>query len=397
MNRPRPKLLVATEFAPNALGGGPAVVRQMLKEWPEDKIDWWSCLPEPAKTAGWSVARHAVAKVPPKLYPHRRATHLKAWLLDRLWSPWAARHLRATIAKFQPDVIWAIPHQWSISPLAATLSSADIPYHVSIHDFPDAHHPERKIGRKIAHCLVTLTQDLYLRATTRDVIWHQMADDLHEKTGRPADQILHAGLEQNQFERLQQKTSPARSKIKIAYAGTIVADQTFACFMASLGRVRHRLIKPIELHFFGAYSYRSRPWFDSSWMFEHGDVTSEELHATLQEFDWGFAPMELTDENPRYNRFSLPTKAVSYLAAGLGLISMGHRDSTIAGLARKYSLGIAIEESNANEIDLLLTTGLSEKDVWTRWRNEILRCAHAEFDATAMRKELYRRLGGEAH
>jgi hypothetical protein len=40
-----PRLLVATEFSPNAAGGGPAVVRQMLKNWPAEKHRWQSCRP----------------------------------------------------------------------------------------------------------------------------------------------------------------------------------------------------------------------------------------------------------------------------------------------------------------------------------------------------------------
>ncbi len=40
-----PRLLVATEFAPNMPGGGGsgAVMRQMLKDWPAEKLFWWSC------------------------------------------------------------------------------------------------------------------------------------------------------------------------------------------------------------------------------------------------------------------------------------------------------------------------------------------------------------------
>src|SRR5262245_34837604 len=61
MNRDFPHLLVATEFSPNASGGGPAVVRQMLKHWPSEKISWWSCLPEKDKRFGQMVHTHKVA------------------------------------------------------------------------------------------------------------------------------------------------------------------------------------------------------------------------------------------------------------------------------------------------------------------------------------------------
>src|SRR6266480_4138500 len=135
-----PRLLIVTEFPPNATGGGSAIIRQMLRDWPNKKLDWWSCLGESSNRPSWPVRQHAVASIPYKLYPHRKAAQVKGWLLARYWSRWAAKHLMATIEKFEPDVIWAIPHLWSILPLATVLPSLKIPYHISIHDLPDAHH-----------------------------------------------------------------------------------------------------------------------------------------------------------------------------------------------------------------------------------------------------------------
>ena len=82
-----PKLLVATEFAPNSPGGGPAVVRQMLKDWPVERLFWWSCFPDQGRHFGREVAAHRVARIPPKLYPHRRWCEQKSWLLENVWSP----------------------------------------------------------------------------------------------------------------------------------------------------------------------------------------------------------------------------------------------------------------------------------------------------------------------
>ena len=67
-------LLVATEFPPNASGGGPAVVRQMLKNWPVEKLCWWSCLPEAHGQFGQRVQKHACAVIPRKCYPSRKWT-----------------------------------------------------------------------------------------------------------------------------------------------------------------------------------------------------------------------------------------------------------------------------------------------------------------------------------
>src|SRR5215469_17441014 len=112
-----PRLLVATEAWPNAPGGGAAVIRQMLKDWPTEKLFWWSCFPDGEKIFGRHVASQRVATIPPKLYPNRRWRSQRSWLLERFWVPWATRHFNRTLADLKPDVVWVIPHCWAIPPL----------------------------------------------------------------------------------------------------------------------------------------------------------------------------------------------------------------------------------------------------------------------------------------
>ncbi len=105
-----PRLLVATEFPPNAPGGGGAVLRQMLKEWPVEKLFWWSCQRDANQQFGQRTAGHSVAAIPSKLHPNRRGRQLKCRLLDTFWVPWAARHFKKTVESFKPDAIWVLPH-----------------------------------------------------------------------------------------------------------------------------------------------------------------------------------------------------------------------------------------------------------------------------------------------
>ncbi|TAL06469.1 MAG: hypothetical protein EPO07_01820, partial [Verrucomicrobia bacterium] len=130
-----PRLLVATEFPPNASGGGPAVARQMLKDWPVEKLFWWSCLAERDQRFGQKVCAHRVATIPPKLYPNERWAHQRAWLLENFWSRWAAGQLRAALAEFQPEVIWVIPHAWAIAPLVNVLLDSQTGFHTTVQDF----------------------------------------------------------------------------------------------------------------------------------------------------------------------------------------------------------------------------------------------------------------------
>jgi hypothetical protein len=189
-----PRLLVATEFAPNSAGGGAAVVRQMLKDWPAEKLFWWSSYPERNQLFGRKVASHRVALIPQKLYPNRRWRAQRAWLLETFWVPWAARHFRKTLETVKPEAIWVIPHGQAIPPIAGVLKDSKIRFHVSIHDYMDDRSYGERYGIERSRRFAVMVDQLYTIATTRDAIGQTMADDLRARTGRDGS-INHAGLE----------------------------------------------------------------------------------------------------------------------------------------------------------------------------------------------------------
>ena len=378
-----PRLLVATEFPPNAAGGSPAVMRQMLKDWPAENLFWWSCLPGRDEHFGRKVAAHSVAFIPQRLYPHRRWRAQKSWLLERFWVPWAAGHFRRTLKFFRPDAVWALPHGWSIPPLDRVLPHAGIGFHVSIHDYADAHGTTRRSSR-----LMAMQERLYASAGTRDAICQPMVDDLRAKTGCDGT-VARAGLEPEDMDFLAHKAEIHTDSIRIAYAGTIIVEKEFALFVRALAQVRRELSLPVSIECFGDHSYRSREWFDATWMREHGNLPAQGLSTELKKCAWGFATMGLTDASPRYNRFSLPTKFVSYLAAGLPVITLGHPESSLAKLARSYHVGPCITSGEPDVLSRELSGALSERNSWSRYGPEILRCARNEFDMQRMRAVLH--------
>lgn len=382
-----PKLLVATEFPPNIGGGGGAIVRQMLKEWPVEKLYWWSCMPDQDQTYGQRVASHAVASIPPRFYPNRLARGLKCWLLENFWTPWAARHFCQTVAAVQPDVVWVIPHLWSIPPLARALPQIKVPYHFSLHDYPDTRHAMNHFGPAYCRWWAQLVDQLYAQAATRDAVGREMADDLRARTGVPSG-VNHSGLEPDDFAALAAATPAVGDAIRIAYAGTITVDAEFALFSAAIAKIRPQLPRPVSLEFFGVHSYRDRSWFDSSWMTEHGNLSRPKLAAALREHTWGFSPMALTDDDPRYNRFSLPTKFVSYLAAGLPVIAIGHPESTVIKMTAAYPVGFRSTTSAVDALAAQLLPALSEPEPGAKFRPAICQCAATEFDASKLRNTI---------
>jgi hypothetical protein len=387
-----PQLLVATEFQPNAPGGGPAVVRQMLRGWPVEKLFWWSCHPEENQRFGQMVSGHRVAKIPARLYPNRRLAAQKSWLLANFWVGFGAGHLNRTLRLFKPEVVWVIPHLWSIPALHRTLSRAGLRRHVSVHDYPDTGNAVARHGRGLSARFSAEVDQLYASATSRDAICQAMLEDLRSRTG-VFGAINRAGLEPADLESLSSPMPLPDSNVRIAYAGTILVEPEFEFFATCLERVRSRLGRPLSLEFWGAHSYRDRRWFRSEWMREHGNLPEPALTQALRECTWGFSPMSLQNDDPRYNCFSLPTKFSSYMASGLPVITLAHPQSSVAQMAAAYRVGLLQTRRDEAEFCARLEAALKEPDPRRTFRPEILRCARTEFDASRMRQVLWRSLG----
>lgn len=389
------KLLVATDFPPDAPGGGPAVIRQMLRGFP-GQIYWWSCRRSLARASGIPpkpVLEHAHAS-PGRLFPQKRLTRLKAIAMRTLWAPYAAHSLGNFLQKVSPDCVWAIPHDWSILPLHQALLKCGPKswlMHATIQDFPDIHHHAALWGPKIVSALVRQQEALYANAESADATSLPMLGYLQNRTGKDSAQMLHSGLEPEDFHFLETQAAmpPSKGPIRIAYAGTILVEPEFSFFTQLLEKIR-ALGLNLQLEFWSSHTYSARPWFRHEWMKEHGHLSETDLMLHLRQCSWGFIPMSLADQDPRYNRYSLPTKFITYLAAGLPILSLGHPESSLMKITAAYQVGLQVAKADLSEASSLrLKIALSESKA--RFAPEILRCARDHFDAEMMRPALWQR------
>lgn len=391
MGRDYPRLLFATEYAPRSRGGGLVFVRQMLQGWPADRIWWWSCNQSAPDGEAQPVVEHFVTPLPAKLYPSHRYAKARAWLMENFWTPVAAAHLRRSIAACRPDVVWVIPQQWSIPPLAKVLVNGPTPYHVSMHDFADLRNVVQRLGPKTAQRLARGADALYAAAHSRDAICAPMVKDLQERTGATG-WINRVGIEAEDVAYLAQKQPRELTEIRLVFAGTIIAGEAFDFFVRALSGIHARLPLPLKLEFFGAHSQAQRPWFDASWMRERRNLPDAEFRAALRECTWGMSPVSLADEDPRYHRFSFPAKISSYLGAGLPLLALGHPRSSLIELASRANIGMYSTCTDLTGLQTELLTALTAQDPWMRFGEDIRRCVRAEFDATAMRNRVQEEL-----
>ncbi len=124
-------------------------------------------------------------------------------------------------------------------------------------------------------------------------------------------------------------------------------------------------------------------------MVEHGNLPESEFEKLLRMCHWGVSVMDINDDHPLYNRYSLPSKTVRYLAAGLPIISVGHHDSTIIHFGRRYRVGMVLDDNSIPDSDQYLQAELAETNPYRRYKQEILRAARERFDAANMRNTLF--------
>jgi glycosyltransferase involved in cell wall biosynthesis len=385
------RILIATEFPPDAAGGGAAIVRQMLTEFPVGiEIFWWSVLPRKRAAKGWAagvVKKHFCGASPGKLMPQRKFTRLKAWLLEHLWASFAANDFKKTLKEVRPDCVWVIPHNWSILPIHEVLVRQRYParYHVSIHDYVDVHGFGKRFGYSLETRIRRQQDEIYKNSETRDAICQSMADDMERLTGKRADFICRKGVS---LETLPPLDHSGRRNgtvpIRIAYAGTVVVHEDFKRLTEVLDSLRES--HPLELHLYGAHDYGKAPWF-GDWMEQHGNLNESELTRELSSMDWGISLMALGDHDPSYNRYSFPAKFSTYLAAGLPVITIGHRESSVVRMALEYNVGVVLDKLDHAAI-VRLEKALIRPKAKEFHRSEIFRCAREQFDELKMRREL---------
>lgn len=388
-----PTLLVASEFAPNGYGGGEALMGQLLTGFPPDKIYWWSCQESDRTTPGLHFQEHFYCRVPPKLFPYKKLTRQKSWLLEKIWAPYAAAHLRKTVAYLKPQQIWLMLHGVGILVFyRASLADANRT-HVSIWDFANIRSRCALFGSNRAQRMMNMTEVLYKRANTCDVISDPMREEMARRTGRSDAIVVHSGLDPTEIQPMSSRETKALPFLEIAYAGTVIVSEVFRLFVTALENVRATLLRPVRLNFFGGRSDRDQPWFNPEWMTEEGYLETESFDRRIKQCTWGLVLMDLTDDDPRYNRFSFPNKFGTYLAAGLPLIVLAHRESTAARMMVDCKVGYFTDTTDIEQLSIFLQRVLAEPNPRQRFQEEILHCAKTEFNIARMRADIWKALG----
>lgn len=392
-----PKILFVHDYRPEARVLTD-LMRQLLLGYPTEKLHWWYCRETPIYDQPdlHAASLHSFC-MPEKLVPHVRATEIKSVILENFWAPFAARHLERTIATVQPDIIWLLLFAWTIPVVERTRFPAGARVHASLCDMPDTNGMKRVLGaprceRFMQTCIRTVGQ-----AETCSGGGHGMVDEMRLLTGRKDGLVVHSGFEPHHLTALE--NAPAETAtddvIRLAYVGTIISENDFLAMLAALKKIRAQAPKKVVLEFFGGRNYRSRAWFEPDWMMEHGMFTDEGLVAALRRCTWGIVVMDSSGDDAQYSRFSFPNKVGTCLSAGVPVLGFGHPMSSLGHIMQAHRLGRFTPATAPTDLEDFWLESLRVPSPRALFRDDILRCAQTEFNATEMRAQLWRLWGAK--
>jgi hypothetical protein len=343
--------------------------------------------------------------MPLKMLPLRKLKSFKASVLEWLWMPLAARHLRRTVLAVKPDLIWVLLYGWPIlvarNARLTELRKSNEPntnlrprLHVSLWDFPDHGDGRGVLGPARAQRMVEAIFQLVRQADSCDGISAAVVEEIRSQTGRRDTIRVHSGFEPHHLQSLETSTGPVPDDvIRLAYAGTIISEDSFLRVLSALDRARVSLTGPVVLEFFGARGYRNRPWFNSKWMIEHGVFSDRDLIESLRRCSWGIVVMDLEGTDLRYSRFSFPNKIGTYLSAGVPILGFGHQTSSLAKVMLDFRVGKFTSATEPAVLEKFLGQALQVAHPRAVFQEGILRCARTEFNATEIRARLWKSWG----
>jgi glycosyltransferase involved in cell wall biosynthesis len=388
-----PRILVVAEFPPGAPGGDWVNIKQHFRGLDWSQVYWWSFAGDLSVNAREFGGRHSGYDVSYRLMPNQNWTGLKSGILETFVIPHATRHLEAFIRSVEPDLIFVMARGWILPLVHRVMPRVNTHWHMALYDMPDVDGMIQRLGRDRTKRFTQMAGEMYRNASSRSVISPAMAEDMRLHTGVECSNFFRCAVEPEAIARLHEPApKPPDNVIRIGYAGSILAEPTFAYFVKALQAVRGRLSRKLEFHLYGGPDYKNREWYDPELIVEHGFVSDAELDRDYRAGTWGLAIMHLEDVDPRYNRFSFPCKFSMSLASGVPLICIGHPESPLILLAGDYRLGIVLSEKNIEKLADILGQGLEDFSRFEGYRAEVLRCAETEFSAERKRKKLHQLL-----
>jgi hypothetical protein len=174
-----------------------------------------------------------------------------------------------------------------------------------------------------------------------DVIGENMVELVKEQGFERKPVIL------NDYVETELSEMPALSgSFRVVMTGQIYGGWQLQEFLTALSNMDD--VNQVEIHWFGNNQNLQVSgeidWPSNVRLIKKGTVPRNELPSMIQDFDAGY--FNMSTEATGFAKYSIPTKLITYLEAGLPILFHAPRDTEVNQLNNQYGFGLNLEIEN---------------------------------------------------
>ena len=307
-----------------------------------------------------------------------------AWLggyVEPLWSGVFERKLEQQLRALGATDVHLLPHSWSDFAGAFRVAKRlRLRVHVSIHD--DFAYTAR--GHPMLKKLEQVLGEVWRDAKTRFVISQEMGAEYCRRYGDRPFLVHSDGF----MDRSRLEYQPPTDEVRLYFMGMF--NQSYIPnFRAVLTALESRMSKSqqakpvrftIRTHGFNPEVFPGKEIVESL-PFASSDVVEREMRSQ----DFLYLPLPFEDEWQNLCKFSLSTKMVSYLGAGVPILYHGPASSAAGQYLRRNGAALQLNSNAPDEIATTLDNAFDDASALNRVSENAQNAVRRDFDAVMLK------------
>jgi len=338
-------LLFVQPFGLNSPGGGSRILRALLAD---ADTPWHSIAASPRKVPACTLGRET--RVSGRPFFGRLENSRFHWL-PSLLDPWAAKNFQRIlygIAKREKSRgIHAYAPWWDTVAAYHVAKELGIPFFLGIYDDPDYGLKDHPHKEKFLPAL----QEAWKSAAGRYVVCEELGEEMCRRWGTASYSIITDGI--NELNPLPVHREKKRLHIYFMGLFHIGYEPNLIALQAAVRRIREEDPELDVRIVTRCGALLPRVQTDPELLEMLPFASEEEVKRDLARVDLLYLPLSFNARDAAMARFSLSTKMISYLGAGLPILYHGPAESAAGGLLEREQAAFAC---NSLEPDDLVRT-----------------------------------------
>lgn len=355
-------------FGLQSPGGGPRILRSLLKEAPASYFS--VCTSAKAPETSPNCETHLPVRPYLGRIEHTRfRRYLKPGYMTLALGSRFKRKLRRVLTEHGAAAVHAIPHGMDFWYAFEVADELGLPYYLNVHDEMTYNLPHAAyLDQAMENLGVT-----WRRAAGRIVISEAMGKEYCRRYGDRSYEIITDGLK----EIADGPRDRAENALRVYLMGSIHMS-----YQANFDVLFEALSRLQASNRFDTVTLTTRPGFPFSTKERDVPVdvrpwgTQDDINRDLKQADLLYLPLPFGAEYESFVRYSLSTKLVTYLGTGLPILYHGPEHAAAGRLLDRHGAAISANTVEAEHLAKHIANGLADRDTYVQ---NALRLGRSQF------------------